>query len=271
MRQNRFKPPKTGVSSELKLGRMVLVSLGLHLVVFLLFSGLLLPRMERERRPVYYVDLVNLPVESPQAGRPDARKAAPKEAKKELKKEPKPAVAKKNPPPSPKKSAPAVVKKHAPAEKVVKKKVQAPEENYGDALSAIEELQRKKEIEDLRKKIAALGQEDTRRAPTDAPVGMAEGTGDQAGTSFDAWLHEYLKRAWTLSRYQVTRQDLEATVRLVFNRQGRLVDYRFIEESGEKRFDDSVKKAVLQLKELPNPPDRRLEVDVVFNLKDLLE
>jgi len=266
MRQNRIKPPKTGVPSEPKLGRMVLVSLGLHLVLFLLFSGFLLPRMERERRPVYYVDLVNLPVEAPQAGRPDARKEAPKKAEKP----PKPAVAKKAPPSAPKVTKKPAPAKPAPAKKVVKKAPE-PEESYGDALSAIEELKRKKEIEDLRKRIAKLGQEDTRVAPADAPVGMAEGTGDQAGSSYDAWLHEYLKRAWTLSQYQVTRQNLEVTVRLVFDRAGNLVDYRFIEESGEKRFDDSVKKAVLQLRKLPNPPDRRLEIDVVFNLKDLLE
>ncbi len=58
---------------------------------------------------------------------------------------------------------------------------------------------------------------------------------------------------------------------LVFDRNGRLIDYRFLEESGEKRFDDSVKKAVLQLKELPNPPGSRLEKEVVFNLKELLK
>jgi hypothetical protein len=56
-----------------RFGRLLLASVGAHLAVVLLFSGVLLPRFQRDLRPVYHVDLVNLPVKSPQAGRPDAR------------------------------------------------------------------------------------------------------------------------------------------------------------------------------------------------------
>ncbi len=55
------------------MGRMMLLSLGLHVGIVLLFAGVLLPRFHRQPPPVYYVDLVNLPVPEPQAGRPDAR------------------------------------------------------------------------------------------------------------------------------------------------------------------------------------------------------
>src|SRR5512145_3189569 len=63
----------TGYHQDPRFGRMVLASLGVHLAVVLLFSGVLMPRFQRDLRPVYHVDLVNLPVMNPQAGRPDAR------------------------------------------------------------------------------------------------------------------------------------------------------------------------------------------------------
>jgi TonB family protein len=100
---------------------------------------------------------------------------------------------------------------------------------------------------------------------------MMDGKGTEAGTAYDVWLHEYLKKAWTLSKYQVSRRDLKATVKLAFDAQGNLLDYNFIKKSGEERFDDSVRKAILQLKKLPNPPGSRMEKEIVFNLKDLLE
>ena len=65
----------------------------------------------------------------------------------------------------------------------------------------------------------------------------------------------------------MSRRDLQATVRLLFDAQGNLKDYTFVEKSGEERFDDSVRKAILQLKKLPNPPGSRMEREVVFNLK----
>jgi outer membrane biosynthesis protein TonB len=124
----------------------------------------------------------------------------------------------------------------------------------------------------MKRRLAEMADKDTRQsAVPGAPVGMQDGKGTEAGIAYDAWLHEYLKQAWTLSRYQVSRRDLQATVRLVFDAHGNLLDYTFIKKSAEERFDDSVRKAILQLKKLPNPPGSRMEKEVVFNLKDLLE
>jgi outer membrane biosynthesis protein TonB len=259
-------------------------------VVFLLFSGVLMPHFKRDVRPVYHVNLVNLPVKDPQAGRPDSRPEAPKPKPEPKKPEPvkvappepapkKPETVKVPPPkPEPAKQAPRVVKP-TPVEKAppvkpepVAKPEPQPGQGYEDALSAIDRLKRKKEIEDLQKTLAALGQNDTRQAAIpDAPAGMPDGKGTEAGPSYDAWLQEYLKQAWTLSRYQVSRRDLEAVVTLIFDARGNLIDYRFTEKSEEERFNDSVRKAVLQLKKLPTEPGERMEKKVVFNLKELLE
>ncbi len=52
---------------------------------------------------------------------------------------------------------------------------------------------------------------------------------------------------------------------------GHCCDYQILSPSGDAVFDDSVRTAILKAKQLPFRPERRLEIDVEFNLKDLLE
>jgi len=271
-----------GYHHDPRFGRLLFASLGVHLTVVLLFSGVLFPRFQRDLRPVYHVDLVNLPVMNPQAGRPDAR---PEPAKAPAK--PAPPEPVKAPPPAPPKPTPkAETVKMAKPEPVkpaaVKPKkpeaaqAKANEKQSAADAAALEEklrqMQARQQIDDMKRRLDEMAGRDTRQAAIPgAPAGMMDGKGTEAGTSYDAWLHEYLKQAWTLSRYQVSRRDLKATVKLAFDAQGNLLDYNFIKKSGEERFDDSVRKAILQLKKLPNPPGNRMEKDIVFNLKDLLE
>lgn len=253
---------------EPKLGRMIAVSFVVHLVALGLFSGVLFPRTVKPPKPVYIVDLVNLPVKDPQAGRPDIR---PQKTSRKPKPKPKPDVVKLPPKPKPEpkpqpkpQPKPKPVVKSSPKPAVTKKDEQS-------LASALDKLKNQQKMEALRNKLAAMASQDTRKVDTTVPVGMPDAKGTQAGVSFDAWLKTYLTAAWRLSKYQVGRTDLEATVRLTFNAQGRLVDYKFIEESGDSRFDDSVKRAILQLEELPEPIGSRMEKEVAFNLKDLLQ
>ncbi len=210
-----------------------------------------------------------MPVKSPQAGRPDAtteKKAARPEPRKT---------------PTAQKSAPVkkdtvtkkTVKKKAPAKKpAVAEKPEPQPDRYQDTLSAIEKLQQKKQRQDeitaLQQKIAALS--DTRRdASVRSELGMPEGTGDEAGSSFGAYLQGYLKKNWSLSQYQVSSLDLEAKVELTYDAEGNLLDYRFEEKSGNKLFDDSLKKAILKANPLPFEPGERWTTTVTFNLKEL--
>jgi len=261
MTGNRFIRRGTRTDIEPKLGRAFLTSLTLHLLVFLIFSGLIWPNLSGEKRPVYYVDLVNLPVERPQAGRPAA---AP--VKKEKPKVKTPVV---------KKSSPKV-EKSATVPVTPKEKVPAgpSDSEIAERIAAMQKKKEKrKEIDALKEKLAALTSQETRGedAVPDAPIGMPEGSGDQAGPSDMAWLQAYLKQQWALSEYQVTRLDLKALVRLQYDKKGRLTDFRFLEKSGDAIFDDSVKSAILKSRQLPLPePVRFREVDVEFNLKDLL-
>ncbi len=291
---NEVKKPQPGpLPSDPGIGRMVGFSLVLHLLVVAIFSGIILPRFQRDLRPVYYVDLVNLPVKDPQAGRPEARPKPPAEARKAEPKPiapkpepakvepPKPEAVKIPPPPKPEpkpvpKAKPKPQPKPKPADKPAtpapKPEPAKPAASYEDVQSAIEKLQAKKKIEELKQKLAAMAAADTRNSPiADAPVGMPEGRGTEAGVSEQAWIQAFLKQNWSLSKYQVMRQDLESKVLLTYDAGGALIDYRVREKSGDATFDDSVKKAILKEKQLPFKPDRRLEIEVVFNLKDLME
>lgn len=265
MTGNRFIRRPGMLSPEPKFSRMLGASLILHLVVVLVFTGVLIPRMKTESRPVYVVDLVNLPVANPQAGRPDAtpkQKPAPPAPK------PKPVVTPK-PKASPKPAPKPKPKPQAAAKPAAKP---APKADYQDALSAIEKLKRQKEIEQLKQSLSAMASQDTRQVEAvKAPLGEVTGSGSEAGVGRQTWLQAYYKQVWSLSKYQVSRLDLAASVLVVFDARGYLRDYRVVEESGDQRFDDSVTQAIRSLEQLPDEPGQKVEFTIHFNLKELME
>ncbi len=309
MAQNKLPSHPVPAVAETGFGRMVIGSLVLHALVVALFSGLFVPAARKNDRPVYYVDLVNLPVERPQAGRPDGRKtekvkekkpevevkkkeeAAPKKAAETVKVAPKKTetikvVPQKKTVVEPKtKEVKAAKPKKAPEKKQpAKEKQKSIEKDYQSALSAVEALRAKKEeaakqaakkdrIEALKNKLAALTTQDSRLTGTEsnAPFGMSEGTGDQAGVSFGLWLQSYLTSNWSLSKYQLSRQDLEAEIFVVYDAEGTLIRKKLTRSSGDDVFDRSVENAVRKSEKLPKAPKKRLEFNIVFNLKDLLE
>ncbi|UWZ78030.1 TonB C-terminal domain-containing protein [Geoalkalibacter halelectricus] len=293
---------------ERGLGRMVLASLLLHGAVVLLLGTSFHSPPVRDQRPVYYVDLTQLPVADPQAGRPDAappraeppRPAPPAPAPPAPRAHPPPAPppppaphpgvgARRAPPPPPPAPAPQPKSEPKPEPAPVPKpepqpqpppappepdRRQAQQAELDQRLSELrEQARRQQEAEALRQRLAALAQQDTRPAPgnPDAPLGMPDGRGSEAGVSQQVWLQAFLKQQWSLSRYQVSRRDLEVEATLIYDARGNLLDYRFTRESGDRVFDDSVRAAILRERRLPFEPGRRWEPQVVFNLKDLLE
>lgn len=246
---------------EPRLASMLGLSVAVHLLVVLLFAGVLLPRMPRETKPVYVVDLVNLPVARPQAGRPDARPAPAKPAPKPTAPKPSAPVPKAKPQPT---SAPKPAAKPKPAPQ--------PKVDYKSAESAIEKMKRKAEMEKLKADLAAMAANDTRKLPAvKAPLGEEKGTGDQAGVGYQLWLQSYYKQAWSLSKYQVSRLDLETVVTVTFDARGYLKNYTIDTASGDERFDASVTAAVRSLERLPNEPGKTVVETVRFNLKELMD
>ena len=256
-----IKSPK-----EPKIGRMLLVSLGFHLVLLLIFSGVLVFQGERDRRPVYYVDLTKMPVANPQAGRPDAKPKTIKKkkpAKKTVKKPVKKAAVKK-PTIKPK---PEIIKPTVP---------EVSDNDIAKKLAAMQEKQQKQqEIEDLKQKLAALAVDDSRDEDllvSEAPLGEPDGQGDEAGISGLTYLEAYIKSKWSLSQYQVTRTDLEATAWVLYNKDGRLVDFSLEDATGERLFDESIRNAILKSDQLDFEPDfANQKITITFNLKDLLD
>ncbi len=207
---------------EPRFSNLLLLSIGLHVGLAILFSGVPMSRPVEEHAPVYYVDLSQLPVANPQAGQT-------------------------------KETIPAASDDSAAAQKRLQQ--------------TLERMRRDQEQAAVADRIAGLA--GTGRS--DAPLGMPDGTGDQVGVSQTLWLQEFLKANWTLGRYQVLRRDLETQVRVSYDGHGRLLNYQFLDQSGDAIFDESVRRAILKSRELPFQPGQRLDVPVIFNLKDLVE
>lgn len=280
---------------------LLVISMAMHGAVFVLFSGLIFSRPRIESRPVYYVDLSRMPVLNPQAGRPDGGPAP--QAKPAAKPKPPAPAPAPTPAPAPKpepgpKPAPAPKPEPAPAPAAKPKpasvaatstrpastkataepaKPAAPAATGQGSYQSVQEKlavmrarqQKEQEITALKSKIAALSKEEG--SGSGAPLGMPTGTGDEVGVDQQTWLRAFYKENWSLSKYQVTRLDLEATVSITYNSEGHLVNYRFVKPSGNATFDDSLKKAILKDRILPFKPGRTLHLEVVFNLKDLME
>jgi outer membrane biosynthesis protein TonB len=249
---------------------MLLLSLGVHLVVVaaLLLAGQ--DRFRRDMRPVYRVDLVSPPVASPQAGRPDAGPPPaapipkPQPARPEPVKITKPEAAK----------PAAVVKKAEPAKKPAEPQPKPKSPKAQDEESLEQSLREMQERAALDRTLAAMRQKTTgKEAAGAAPVGMPEGKGSEAGSSYDLWLRTQLREQWSYSPYLGGgRTDLEALFLLRFDARGTFVDYRIVRSSGNRQFDESIVRALLKLfkaQGLPSPPKRATEFEVAFNLKEL--
>lgn len=264
--------------SDPKFGRLLLLSLIVHGLIWVAFSGSWFGTSSRPKPPVYIVDLVHKPVLNPQAGRPDPRpakkpKAAvvkrtvpaaiPKAAKKPAKPAVKPLV----------KSTKAVKPKPVP-KPVVKPKPQK-DKRVQSALDEIRERQaRKAERDALKDKLARLRDSVGAAAtiPADVPVGTLDGTGDEVGISTLLFVQAFIQENWALSPYLLDQSriaNLEAKATLRYSKAGKLVSYRVDHLSGNKQFDDSLKRAIIKSQQLPQALPKDLDLVVIFNLKDM--
>ena len=265
------------------IGRMLVLSFTLHVVVFVIFGGYVVPRIKEDNKPVYYVDLINSPVANPRAGRPDAaavKKKIPAKKKKKaaIKKPPVKKTPVKKPPVKktvPVKKVPPVIKKVVETVPIAQPIVTPPKKveptltpivpvTDSDPMDAIEQMRRKQRIAALKEKLSRLATESST-----APVGVVGGSGDQAGSDFDGWIKSFLSQAWALPAHYRQR-GLVATMLLRFNSQGQMVYTEMLRSSGDNFFDASVKRAVQQLQRLPNEPKNQLEFTVTFDPREML-
>lgn len=267
-----------------KFGRLLLVSLLIHGLVWVAFSFDLFGTGTRPKPPVYYVDLIHKPVLNPQAGRPDprpAKKPQAAEAKRTVQTAP-PAVQETDKPEIKPLSKPVQTSK--PEAKPVPKPEARPvpkpavttdsrnEQQVQNALDEIRERQaRQAAIEEARQRVAKAVQA-AATVPADVPVGMLDGTGDEAGISPFAFIRTFIQENWVLSPYLIEQSHLakiEAKATLFYSAEGKLRSFRINKPSGNKQFDDSLKRAITSSDPLPKTLPQDLELEVTFNLKDI--
>ncbi len=283
--------------------QMLLVSLLLHILLPMFYFSPWFPKSDPAKPPVYRVNLVNKVVKNPQAGRPEAvtKQAQPAPEKPQVKPKPLPPKPKPEAKPIPPKPKPEPVKpppkpepKPKPKPEPVKPKPKPkakpkPKPEPKPAVSKAQENALQKRLQQLRKKTQQKQAEADRKAKLDAlraaaaaesqqlnspvkdaPVGMLDGKGDEAGVSATAFVREYIQQQWVLSQHQVSGTP-EAEVLLVYNAQGTLQHYRFLKKSGNPIFDDSLTKAINKSKQLNQPLPSAEDFHIVFNLKEMLD
>jgi outer membrane biosynthesis protein TonB len=263
-----------------KFGRLLLVSLLVHGLVWVAFAVDLFGTKTRPKPPIYYVDLIHKPVLNPQAGRPDPRPAKkPKAAEVKRTVQTVPAAAEAKPKPAVKPLVkPAQSSKPKPTPKPVPKPaVKADTRNEKQVQSALDEIRerqaRQAERDALKDKLAKLRENaGAATVAADVPVGMPDGTGDEVGTSALAFVQAFIQENWALSPYlldQSRLRDLEAKATLTYAASGEMIRYRINTPSGNQQFDDSLKRAITKSKQLPQPLPKQLDLLVTFNLKEM--
>ncbi len=272
---------------------MLVISVLLHLLVPIIYYSPFFPERKIEKAPVYRVNLVNKIVKNPQAGRPEATVTKPKPAPKPKpaakptpvpkpeavkippKPRPEPVVPQPKPEPKPAPKPQPVKPKPAPKPQPVGPS-KAAEDNLAERLKKMREAQEQKAQEQARQdRIAALKAQlakDTQlESPVkDAPVGMADGKGDEAGVSANVFVQEYIQQNWSFSKYQAAGNP-QAEVLMSYSRQGVLIHYKFIKKSGNDAFDESLTRAIAKSRQLPQELPEATEFEVIFNLKDMLD
>ncbi|WP_223906916.1 energy transducer TonB [Geobacter sp. AOG1] len=214
----------------------------MHLALFFVitYSGLILAPHLQEA-PVYYVDMVNLPVAHPQAGSPTVAGSQTG------------AVPQPPAPPQtmhlPAKTTPKTVA-GAPATKPSVKGT--PEETGREFEERLKQLERTTEarhqaaaLEALKSKAAGTGK---------GQAGMPTGTGKEAGSDYASYIHSRLQDTFrTTIAYQ--SKNPVVVVRLTIGRNGRLLRYRIERSSGDRIFEASVIDTITKAeKSFPPPP-----------------
>jgi colicin import membrane protein len=212
---------------------MFALSFVCHLAVFLIIAkSQQLREFRPEETPVTYVDMVTLPVASPQQGTPApaAEPAAPA-------------------PPAPQAAPPAAMnlpqaksptkpqaKNGAEPQKNVKAPTPAQPAPADEGRAFNERMER---LAEERRQAAVL---DRLRQKNSGPVGMPGGHGNEAGSDYSSYLQSRLKDAFSqVMTSQSKSPQLIATITV--GADGR-IDYRVEQPSGDPLFDDSVARAV---------------------------
>ena len=247
----RLFRPRSGLHADPRAGRLLaayLISLLLHgLLLFGLTGNWLGSASRLEPPPVYYVDLVHKPVLNPQAGRPEPRGGASRHSR---------------------------TAAHGEAEPPVPVRgCQAPPQ-AGDRACPGGPADSCATNRRCSRKLATLRQ--AQAVPMDAPVGLPDAKGNEAGVTSLVYVQATIQQNWALSPYLLAdpakMAQIEAWVRSLTGKTG---VWRASASRGHRVIRNSTNRSSAPWSShssLPNALPVRLEdVRVVFNLKALAE
>lgn len=225
------------------LGGMLAFSLALHLVFFFLAARLDTFKNDISTAQTIYVDVVNLPVASPQAG---STAGAPAGATALQTRTAAPATA-----PAPREmKLPA---KHAASKSVTPPRI-TPKETSQEYEARLAALERSAETRRQEAALAELQHRVTGRTAGTAAAGMPGGTGNQAGSDYGSYIQSRLRDSFALTISWQSKKPLVA-VRLTIDAKGNLLSYKIEKSSGDPVFEDAVSRAIqLAKKNFPPPP-----------------
>lgn len=188
----------------------------------------------------YYVDVINLPVASPQAGNPTP---APSESTADASSAPQ--------------AGPMTAPTAAPppaAGKGPRNEAQTFQERMAKLASKAEEQRQSAALESLRQKVSG------------GKPGMPGTRGTQAGSDYTAYLHSRLKDAF---RETISYQSKApfVVVRLTIDSDGRIVRTRIERSSGDKLFESAVQRAITLAEQRIVPPPGRSSYEGSFVFK----
>lgn len=225
-------------------GGALAISVGLHLTLFFVLSGLdLLTLGPVPLQPTYYVDITSLPTVSPGGGAaespPPPAAAEPETAEPSEKTVPIPAVTRKETAQERKKEEDAFAKRM-------------------EQLSRTNDARRQEDVlKRLAGKVAATGS-----GPAKAG---GKGLDPKGGSDYGSYIQSRLRDAFAGTIASQSRNP-EAVVRLTLDRNGRVIRLRFERSSGDRVFEDAVRRAIaLAEKSFPaNPGGEQYENGFVF-------
>ncbi|MBJ6801520.1 cell envelope integrity protein TolA [Geomonas propionica] len=232
-------------------GGMLAISLVCHLVVFLVIVNWhFLPEFHQDETPVTYVDMVTLPVASPQSGMP----APPAPAETKAPAAPAPA------PPAPAKPAMALPTKPAAKTPPAKPKAQTEaQQKEAEDKAFNERMAKMQQKAEERRQAAVL---DALKKRGSSRTGMPGATGNQAGSDYSSYLQSRLRDA--LKQVIATQTKAPQVIATITVSPDGSIDYRVEKGSGDPFFDDAVQRAVALAGKTLVPPPNHTQYKRVF-------
>jgi colicin import membrane protein len=225
---------------------MTCCSAVLHLIVYVIVLNFHFPVHFKEA-PIYYVDVINLPVANPQAGTPGTTASLPAQPQPEVQPRPREMTL-------PAKSAIPPPARQAAATPT---KTEAPETGR----EFEERIARLEHESGARHAAAAL--EASKNKVSKGTVGMPGATGSEAGSDYASYIHSRLMDAFKTT-IALQSKNPEVVMRITISRAGRILRIRMERSSGDKIFEDAVSRAIVKAEKSFVPPPKGVEFETGF-------